>query len=845
MGKNILHFLHIRKTGGTAIKEALRDVVETEKYFIRLHSHKTRLIDIPKNEKVFFFLRDPIARFVSGFNSRLRQGKPRYNSPWNEGEKIAFQHFPTANKLAETLFETHQQKIVEQAMADIRHINQTYAYWFDNIEYISSRIKDLIFVGFQETFNSDFERLKKLIQLPKYIHIPQDDIKSHRTPKNYDTFLSDKSVVNLKKWYSQDYEFIGFFKNYKNPIVDQEPADLSILYGKKTDHSNLPKPDSEIHPLLPMNRDSDDLIKRIQYWNPPVPNWQPLKKTLNSSLRMACVVEDRLYHGLRFEGEVMLLTPANWKHVFKYGQPDFLLMESIWSSATGHWHMGQSPNAPGRNELLEIVALAGKLSIPSVFWITRGHEYHEHYKDFASHFDHVFCADTSEVELLRAEGINAKELLPCVQPAIYNPFRHYEDYNAFSLGILYDGWADLDRMTEELKVLQELRPFGLDIIESRYQIFRNRMMALPVYKECILGCVSKQSRMQALRYAKAYLTLEKTLSTKTTQQWMTLEAAASRLPVVHHGSLKDGDVRKNIVIECPKQMDFLVEFVRFREDELYRKRLAHLGWRKTFEQHTFSHRIQKICKTIGTRHDWEEYPKASLVTPTFRRELLTRCFQSFVEQTYPNKELVLIFNGSEMPSCSQLGLEKLRNDVKILNVPGEMFAGACLNAGNMLAEGKYCFRVDDDDHYGSNYILDMILLARSIDADLFGKPPVPVNFENSPIVYIRNKIPELCVIKKGARYSGALWLGGNSIGGQKSFFLNFAYKDDAYGAADSSFIYNLNNYIKKQEIICATMDGLNLVAGRTVDQDNHTWKIDAEKFKRRCSKSYQLRDMFV
>jgi hypothetical protein len=579
--------------------------------------------------------------------------------------------------------------------------------------------------------------------------------------------------------------------------------------------------------------DSDKVLELTQYWSPPVPPWQPLKKTLNSSLRMACVVEDKLYQGLRFEGEVMPLTPANWAHVLKYGKPDLLVMESIWNTATGHWHMGQCPNAPGRKELLEIITRARKLSIPTVFWITKGHEYHEHYKDFARYFDFVFCADPKEAELLRGEGVKAEELFPCVQPAIYNPFRHYEDYNAFSLDMLYDGWADLDRMTDELNFLQEIKPYGLNIIESRYQIFRRRMDVLPDFKDCILGCVTEQSRIQALRYAKVYITLEKTLSTKTTQQWKTLEAAGSRLPVIHYGSLANDDVRKGVVINCPQEMDFLVEFVRFREDDLYRERVAHLGWRNVLLENTFAHRVRKICNTIGIKHDWEEYPKASLITPTFRRELLPRCFRTFEQQTYPNKELVLVFNGQEVPSYNELGLEKPRSNVKIANVPGEMFAGACLNQGHILANGEYCFRVDDDDYYGPNYILDMILQARCIDADIFGKPPACVMFEDDSFVYSRNAAPPLFLINRELLTAGQVWMGGNSLAGRINFFKEKKYPDLSYGAADSVFIHSL--YGIADNINIAFMDGMNLAFQRRMDTTLHTWKIDNEKIKSKCT----------
>jgi len=728
-------------------------------------------------------------------------------------------------------------------MAEIRQVNVYYIFWLESIEYVKIRLDDILFVGFQESLDEDFGELKRILQLPNNVSLAHDDIKAHRTPEGYNTNLSEKAVANRKKWYAQDFEFVDFCKA---TMMQKKYTEIGNMYKNLEQDSavypNCKNSGSNSAPGLHLQPDSDKVLELTKYWTPPVPPWQPLKKTLNSSLRMACVVEDRLYQGLRFEGQVILLTPFNWKQVLRHGKPDILLMESIWNTATGHWHMGQCPGAPGRDELLEIVALARKQSIPTVFWITKGHEYHEHYKGFAEHFDYVFCADPREAELLRSEGVNAEELLPCIQPAIYNPFRHYEDYNAFSLDMLYDGWADLDRMEDDLSFLKEVKPYGLNIVESRYQIFRRRMDVLPEFKDCILGGVTEQSRIQALRYAKAYITLERTLSTRTTQQWKTLEAAACRLPVVHHGDLYDEDVRKGVVIECPDQLEFLVEFVRFQEDDLYRERMAHLGWRKAFQEHTFAHRIRKICKTIGIDHDWEEYPKASLITPTFRRELLPRCLQTFEQQTYPNKELMLVFNGPDRPMYEELGLEHPRNDVKIANVPGEMFAGACLNLGHLLAEGEYCFRMDDDDYYGPNYILDMILQARCIGAALFGKPPSPICFEDEQQVYARKKALPYCITPISEISSGNLWPGGNTISVAKNLNILFLYGNFVYGAADTSLINNLHSADISQISI---MDNLNLIAVRRKDQSTHTWRYKENALKQEMIIAQEYNELII
>jgi len=93
-----LHFLHIGKTGGTAVKHALKPVAAPG--YLMLHGHDVRLHDVAPDEQVFFFLRDPLSRFVSAFYSRQREGRPRYVVPWTPDEEAAFGRFRTANELA-------------------------------------------------------------------------------------------------------------------------------------------------------------------------------------------------------------------------------------------------------------------------------------------------------------------------------------------------------------------------------------------------------------------------------------------------------------------------------------------------------------------------------------------------------------------------------------------------------------------------------------------------------------------------------------------------------------------------------------------------------------------------
>jgi hypothetical protein len=208
--KEKAHFLHIGKTGGTAIKHAINTHLSTQKYAILLHGHETKLSDIPKGEKVFFILRDPVNRFISGFYSRQRQGQPRYFYPWSESEKIAFERFKRPNDLASAIFSEDEmtRRNAENAMSAIQHVKDSYWSWFDNEEYLRERLQDIIFVGHQENLSQSFENLKTTLGLPMHIKLPSDDKIAHKNPENLDKSLDETAIKNLKSWYQDDYRIL-------------------------------------------------------------------------------------------------------------------------------------------------------------------------------------------------------------------------------------------------------------------------------------------------------------------------------------------------------------------------------------------------------------------------------------------------------------------------------------------------------------------------------------------------------------------------------------------------------------------------------------------------------------
>ena len=155
-------------------------------------------------------LRDPVARFVSGFNSRLRQGLPKRNSPWSRGEEISFSAFKTPNDLAEALSsaEDSVQEMARFAMRSIKHTRRSQRDWFPAPERLSGD-PAMLWIGFTETLSADFERLKRLLGLPPELSLPTDPLVAHRTPDGFDTALTPLGRANIERWYREDIRFVA------------------------------------------------------------------------------------------------------------------------------------------------------------------------------------------------------------------------------------------------------------------------------------------------------------------------------------------------------------------------------------------------------------------------------------------------------------------------------------------------------------------------------------------------------------------------------------------------------------------------------------------------------------
>jgi hypothetical protein len=207
-----LHFIHVGKTGGTAIKRTLRQAGLPETPFgpVEVHQgHRFRLRDIGPEDHAMFSVRDPIALFLSAFYSRLRKGQPRYYFEWTKAEAEAFATFPTPQSLASALAsgDPALRSSAERAMRGIRHMN-ALRRGLGSAANVRRRQAQIVYIARQETLDSDWPRIRSLLELPDGAVLPQDPRASHRRDPSLETNLDEGARAALRDWYADEYRLV-------------------------------------------------------------------------------------------------------------------------------------------------------------------------------------------------------------------------------------------------------------------------------------------------------------------------------------------------------------------------------------------------------------------------------------------------------------------------------------------------------------------------------------------------------------------------------------------------------------------------------------------------------------
>ncbi len=150
--------------------------------------------------------------------------------------------------------------------------------------------------------------------------------------------------------------------------------------------------------------------------------------------------------------------------------------------------------------------------------------------------------------------------------------------------------------------------------------------------------------------------------------------------------------------------------------------------RAALRDHALPVRARQVAEAAGLA-DPPRPPLVSVLLATRRPHLLAAALTNVARQAWPRLELVLALHGGgfggDDPVRGAAG-PGFPHPVRVLRLDAALPLGSVLNAASDAAAGALLAKMDDDDLYGPDHILDLVLAHGYSGSGLVGKCPATV-----------------------------------------------------------------------------------------------------------------------
>lgn len=159
-------------------------------------------------------------------------------------------------------------------------------------------------------------------------------------------------------------------------------------------------------------------------------------------MNVAMIVDEFTYNSLRFECNVLVLEPHNWKKIFEKNEIDLFFCESAWSGVDsvrrpwkGQIYCSTNFSRENRGVLFQILEYCHSKNIPTAFWNKEDPTHYvdkvHNFVDTALRFNHIFTTANECVERYKKDyGHKSVHLLMfATQPRLFNPVERFERTN--------------------------------------------------------------------------------------------------------------------------------------------------------------------------------------------------------------------------------------------------------------------------------------------------------------------------------------------------------------------------------------------------------------------------------
>ncbi|KQY55521.1 glycosyltransferase family 2 protein [Nocardioides sp. Root140] len=208
----------------------------------------------------------------------------------------------------------------------------------------------------------------------------------------------------------------------------------------------------------------------------------------------------------------------------------------------------------------------------------------------------------------------------------------------------------------------------------------------------------------------------------------------------------------------------------------------------------------------------------SAIVPTNRPHEIDNVLANVGRQSHRDVELVLVLHGIDLDRADLVVRAEAAGvpHLTVVDAPRTATLGTCMNLGLGASSGAFVAKMDDDNHYGTHYLTDLLDAGVSSGAGIVGKWAHYVWLRSTGAVVLRYPETEHSYVRR--IQGGSMLFDGDVVRG-----LRFS---DIPRAVDSDI---LDRAISDGVKIWSA-DRFNFVSVRGLDRHAHTWTVDDASF---------------
>lgn len=437
-------------------------------------------------------------------------------------------------------------------------------------------------------------------------------------------------------------------------------------------------------------------------------------------VRIAAIMDDFSYRSFSPECLVTQLTPESWKEQLEEMKPHFLFVESAWKGKDDLWDRKISSTS---DELVSLMNYCNVKGIPTVFWNKEDPVHFNTFINTAKLFDFIFTTDIDVIKKYKSLTRNDDVfLLPfAAQPRLHNPIERYSREDAFCFaGSYYKRYEDRQKdFAIFYGTLSRMKRFD---IYDRYLGSGLENYSFPDdYKGSILGSLPPGEIDKAYKGYLFGINMNSIKQSQTMFARRVFELMASNTIVLSNYSRGLRAFFGDLVISTDDGASLEDSVNRISSDPDRRDRFRLEALRSILIQHTYTDRlVYLINKVFGdnfVRKPLRPVSVVALANTSAEVERLTGFFRS---QSYPRKKMLMV---------TDIPLDHSEEDMTVLKRT-ENDASKISD----LVNDDYVAFFSSRDHYGPNYLLDLVNGLSYSNTEIVGKKAHYSHKENTTII---------------------------------------------------------------------------------------------------------------